>query len=219
MKRYGLTDLLLVLCLLLAIPAAAQNEECDCPGHPGEINKDVVESYDLIFRGQVKEPGSCRNDTASALFEGLELFRGEKVPRSIRLDYRCGSACSYAFVPGDEWLVYARNDSADAGRCIITYCERSRRFIADKKNDSYTMFNDMTWEEELKYLRKKVHPKPLFIENSDIERIESENLKVIDSNRDITIRDARKKMIIIGISFAVMVIFILAFKKWFKTDR
>lgn len=219
MKPSGRIKLLLPAFLLMSLSVWAQHEECDCPEHPGEVNKAVVESYDLVFRGKVQQAGNCTNGTASAVFEGLELFRGEKVPRYVTLNYSCGKACSYDFEKGTEWLLYARNDSVNTGRYLITFCERSRRFIADKKDDSYTMFNDMSWDEELAYLRKKVHPKPIFIENSDVQKIEEQNLKVIDANRDITIRDANKKMILIGISFLVMIIFILAFKKWFKTDR
>jgi|GEM_PF-607031 len=211
--------LLLSLLLSLSLPLAAQHEECDCPEHPGEVNKSIVESYDLIFRGKVQDAGICRNKTAAAVFKGLELFRGQQVPEQLSLLYNCGSACTYAFEKNDEWLVYARKDSIAPGNYRIVYCERSRRFSADKKDDSYTMYNDMSWDEELKYLRKKVHPKPLFIANSDVEKIQNENLKVIDANRDITIRDSRKKMILIAVSFAVMVLFILAFKKWFRTDR
>ncbi|HEY8366598.1 MAG TPA: hypothetical protein VIL57_05575 [Bacteroidia bacterium] len=216
MIKFGKINLLVILLLILNIKLWAQHEDCDCPEHPGRISKSKIEKFDLIFKGNVLEIGKCQNNIQKVLFRGTELFKGDLIPRELTLELSCHTACSFEFNKNEEWLIYAHNDSTKEFIWTANVCERSRKYPFNIKEDSYTLYNEQTYEEEIKYLRSNVHPKPLFIENKDLELVQQEELTVIDANRDITIKDVRTKAILLGVSLAFVLAIFFVTKRWFK---
>ena len=212
--RYGLINFLILF--LLPVSLFAQYDECDCPQHPGKINKEIVEDFDLIFRGKIISIEQCKNKEKRVLFYGEELFKGERIPREIPLLISCEKACSFQFELEEEWLIYAREDSTLPYFWRAELCERSRKIPIPGKEDPHILYNDMRYDEERAYLIKNVHPKPIFIENEDLKIIEQEGLKVIDANRDITLNHVPTKIILLAISLVFMLGLIFFMKKWMK---
>lgn len=214
--KFGKINLFFFLLFILPFSSFAQHEDCDCPEHPGKVNKPIIEQFDLIFKGNVIDIQDCKDEKRIVIFRGSELFKNDLTPKEIPLLIKCNKACSFNFSLNEEWLIYAHEDSTTPYQWTAELCERSRKFPLNSKEDSYTLYNEQTYEEELKHLRKNVHPKPIFIDNKDLDLIQEEELKVIDANRDITIKDVNLKLTLLGISFLCVIIFFFLSKRWFK---
>lgn len=217
MKKFGTIKFILFSIFFISpLFALAQHEECDCPEHPGKVNKKIIESFDLIFRGSVKEIHTCENQKQKVIFQGLELFRNDLTPWEISLEVNCNQACAFQFNTGEEWLIYAHEDSTQKSVWTAQVCERSRKVPKSKQDDAYTLYNDMSFQEELSHLRLNVHPKPLFIDNKDLEIVYQDELKVIDANRDITTKDVPTKLILLGVSFLTVILILWISRRIFK---
>lgn len=203
-----------VLLLLLTFVSAGQIHACDCPVHPGKLNKHKTDSFDIILRGRVVLPFPCSGNESQTRFEGLELFKGKGVPRILEVTHDCASACRMPFEKDQEWLLFIHADSV-RHTYRVTYCERNRMLYSDPSEDQYTLYNEMSYTEELKWLRISMLP-VYFLEPEQVESVIKQDLTIIDQNRNIRFAtNSQKLMIVIG-SFGFMVVLIWVVRRFLK---
>lgn len=198
------------LLLLTGVTALA----CDCPVHPGRLNKDKTDSFDIILRGKVVLSYPCSGKESQTRFEGLELFKGRAVPRILEITHDCVSACRMPFEKEQEWLLFIHTDSSK-NSYRVTYCERNRPRPGNGSQDDYTLYNEMSYPEELKWLRGNMLP-VYFLEPEQAEQVIKQDLTVIDQNRNIRFATNTQKIFIVLGSFAFMIVLIWAVRRFLK---
>ncbi len=183
--------------------------DCDCPNHPGKLNRKIIDVYPLVFQGFVDSSSACHNGYSKAFFTGIELYKGEKIPLHLSIKFKCEGSCKMEFSPGDIWLIYANLDSLTR-EFSVEYCERSRRYYAKNADDVHIMYNESTFKEETEYLKSILLP-AYFIEETDLKKIEAEKLKVITQNRELEFASGEQKIwILLGSTvFIILLIFVV----------
>jgi hypothetical protein len=81
------------------------------------------------------------------------------------------------------------------------------------ENDEYTIYTQMTWEEEILFLEKNF-PKKDFSTREVVK--EADNKKVIDATRPLEHATNREKIILVLVSFVGMLIIYFIVKKVLK---
>lgn len=199
------------LSIFLFVPKAFS---CDCPSHPGKITRSKSDSFDVIMRASVVLPFPCSGKESLTRFEGIELFKGKGIPKVLEITHDCASACRMPFEKEQEWLLYIKRDTTK-NEYRVNYCERNRMRFPDPKEDNYTLYNDMTYDEELNWLRKNLLP-AYFIEPEQVETIIKQDLTIIDQNRNIRFASDTQKLLIVGGSFIFMIVLIWVIRKFLK---
>lgn len=207
----GLRHTVWILLMLLGTTAAFA---CDCPVHPGKLNKDKTDSFDVILRGKVVLSYPCSGKESQTRFEGLELFKGQAVPRILEITHDCASACRMPFEKDQEWLLFIRSDSSKK-IYRVTYCERNRPLPADIRKDDYTLYNEMSYKEELTWLRGTMLP-VYFLEQEQAEQVIKQDLTIIDQNRNIRFASNSQKIMIVLGSFGFMIVLIWVVRRFLK---
>lgn len=198
--------LLFLFCSQFLITFA---NDCDCPNHPGKISRKIIDIYPVIFQGFADSSSACANGKAKAFFTGIELYKGEKIPLHLSINFKCEGSCKMEFNPGEIWLIYANRDSLTK-ELSVEYCERSRRYYSKNTDDVHIMYNESTFKEETEYLKSILLP-AYFIEESDLNKIEAEKLKVITQNRELEFASGEQKIwILLGSTvFIILLIFVV----------
>lgn len=207
MKKIFLTAF---LPLSLFLTAAA----CDCPVHPGKLTKTKTDSFPVIMRARVVLPFPCSGQESQTRFEGIELFKGKGIPRVLEITHDCKSACRMPFEKEQEWLLFIRTDSAQK-EYRVTYCERNRPKPSDPKRDDYTLYNEMSYEEEVRWLRKNMLP-AFFLEPEQAKTVITRDLTIIDQNRDMRYATDTQKIFIVAGSFLFMILLIWVVRRILK---
>jgi len=203
---------LLLLALVFLILNFKFSFACDCGEQLPEFSKEETEKYGLIFIGTVDsiQPGE-RNGLA--WFHGKELYKGLATP-VIAIQFDNYTSCRVPFEAGETWMIYAVKDSVNS-RWTVTYCSRSRKYPSQGEVDEYTVYSNLTFEEERKFLTA-IYPPKDFIPQNTIDDISENNKTVIDSNRNLMHADNRQKLLLIAASVIGMVLIYLVVKKWLK---
>lgn len=204
----------LTILPLLFLASFLQTFACDCPLHPGKLTKAKTDSFDVIMRARVELPFPCSGKESQTRFEGLELFKGQKMPRVADITHDCSSACRMPFEKGQEWLLFIHADSAGKN-FRATYCERNRPKPADSTKDAYTLYNEMSFDEELLWLRRNMPP-AFFLEPEAAQKVLEQDLTVIDQNRAIRYADSQQKILIVVGSFTFMIVLIWMVRRFLK---
>ena len=114
--------------------------------------------------------------------------------------FECNSTCYQKFNVGDEWIIYSRYKQVN--NCKLDWCSRSRKFFKSDKEDFYTLTYGNDYDDELKFLRKKLGLHRFLIE-----------AKIETGNRN-TIPNVNQTIIILLCSITVIVLFYFIFNKW-----
>lgn len=212
LSKGGLTLMLLVGFLIFSFRSLA----CDCPIHPGKLTKTKTDSFDVIMRGKVSLPFPCSGKESQTRFEGLELFKGKGIPRVIEITHDCQSACRMPFEKEQEWLLFLKLDSVNGkANFKVTYCERSRVKPSKVQDDEHTLYNEMSYVEELDWLRQNMLP-VYFLEPEEVEAVIKQDLTIIDQNRNIRYANNTEKIMIVIGSFLFMIVLIWIMRRFLK---
>lgn len=134
MKKFALLSI-----LLFHLPTIA----CECYVLP-DIRKSL-DDYSLIFRGTVTKVMEQDRD-AVALFEVLKVYKG-KTKKQIPVNFDHVSSCMMSFSPGEEWIIYAKEDKFK--RNNVDLCEHSRKNMgSDPARDHYFTGRMMSFQSE-----------------------------------------------------------------------
>lgn len=184
---------------------------CDCGQPLSPITKSATDSFQVITVARIikLEPGKT---IGVATFEGLTLYKGI-ISSPFIVNYDCISSCKMPFELGDVWLLYMKKNTA--GNFSVHYCERNRKKMPAGEEDEYTIYNQMTWDEEILFLEKNF-PKKDFTDASLVNLVDSAGKTVIDATRPLDHATDRQKIFLIVISIAAMSLFYIVVKKWLK---
>jgi hypothetical protein len=196
----------LVILVIVLFPFTGFAQEfaqaCNCKNQLKEISKEQTDQYDVVFHGYIKQLiHQDKEDYAefvvSTPYKGL-------VPRDIKIFYDSRTSCQMPFFPGDEWLIYAKKDSAHK-RWTVDYCERSRKFPEGDDMDYYTVYSGNTLQEELDFLEINYSNGQIVGEDT-LTMIEEKDIKVIDAHRADNYGTPREKIILLICSLAGMIV-------------
>lgn len=205
--RHFLKSGVLLLTLISSVGAMA----CDCGTQLPQISKEETERYGLIFVGRID---SLREGEkiGTAWFKGLELYKGLGTPE-VEIRYDAYTSCRMPFAPGQTWIIYASKNPQN-GRWHVEHCSRSRKLPEDGETDEYTIYSNITYEEERKFLASNYSLKD-FIKEETVAEIEKGNKKVIDSNREIIYANYTQKiLLVLGSIVGMGLIYLLVKKVW-----
>ena len=207
--------------LLLWVPGGilAQMPDCDCPQHPGKLSRKKAENFEIIILGEIDSLFNCSSQDrwGYGFIRIIRLFKGRYVPPHIFIQYPCVGACSFEFKSGQKWLFYGNRVSSTARFVIKVHpCERNRPLPQSKKNDDYTLFNEMTFEEETMFLRKYLLPAYLLPDSTSANLAESGQIKAIDANRNERFASPKEKLVLVILSLILFITILLVVRRLFR---
>lgn len=173
---------------------------CDCISQLSKLDKKQVESFDLVFVGQIIRIKQAENNCI-AFFKGITLYHGV-TSDTTEIHFDCSSSCEMPFNPGETWLIYAMKKD---GTLSVDYCERSRKKPSDKEQDDYIIYSGISYKEETGFLAK-YYPAKDFAGVSQMTKINNNEVTVIDQNRNLPHADTRQKIWLLLGSFVVLLL-------------
>jgi hypothetical protein len=197
----------LLLCMLCL--QTIQVFACDCGKLLPLLTKQEAEKSDIIVIATIQ---SIQQDSlkCSAVCKGNTLYKG-LFTQEFEVTFDCRTSCAMPFIVGQQWLFYLKKNNEQ--RYIINYCDRNRLKPLSSENDEYTIYTQMTWEEEILFLEKNF-PKKDFSTREVVK--EADNKKVIDATRPLEHATNREKIILVLVSFVGMLIIYFIVKKVLK---
>ncbi|MCX7743544.1 MAG: hypothetical protein N2167_03165 [Flavobacteriales bacterium] len=201
----------IILNILFVLLGSYSLLACDCGQLLPPLNKAATDSFQVITVARVVklEPGK---NTGVATFEGITLYKGI-ISSPFQVNYDCITTCKMPFEVGAIWLLYIKKNNT--GDFTVHYCERNRKKIPAGEEDEYTIYSQMSWDEEILFLEKNF-PKKDFVNASMVNEIDSTGKTVIDASRPLAHASDRQKVFLIVISVLGMLLIYLAIKKWIK---
>jgi hypothetical protein len=190
---------ILVLSFAFIILHSSFVKACQCPFT--SLSLDECAKYELIFRGKVISSAGCIDKQGEAVFEILELYKGN-TPMSFNVVYECGVECAQSFTAGEEWIIYTNYRQISNAK--MDWCSRSRKYFKNDKEDYYAVTYGNSYEEELAFLRKNLGTHKLLKEQPG--KNEERNI------RPSTLQSA----IMVLISIGAIVLFYYLFKRFLK---
>lgn len=187
-----------VWILLFFIIAGKSANACQCPVSGLSLNE--CEKYELIFKGKVISAKTCDNTPGLAIFEVLELFKGNS-EKKIKVYFNCENDCSKGFLVGEEWIIYTRYKQIDNAQ--MDWCSRSRKYFRFDKEDYYSVLYGNDYDDELNFLRT----------NLGNHRIMEKKQHPEERNRKPTLNES---ILILISSLAAIVLFYYLFNKFVK---
>jgi hypothetical protein len=172
---------------------------CECPLSSLSMNE--CERYEVILRGKVVQVKTCDDRPGEAVFEVLELYKGN-ASHNFKVLFNCNDACFYLFKPGEEWILYSRYKQVNTA--YMDWCSRSRRYFSNAKEDFYTSTYGNDYEEELAFLRK----------NLGLHRLVKEDLSQ-NYSRNVIPDKAETVWILLASAIGIILFYVL-FKRWVK---
>ncbi len=172
---------------------------CQCP--PTTLSLAECDKYELIFRGKILSSTGCIDKKGVAIFQVLELFKGNSFP-TFKVSFECEIECAQAFDPGAEWIIYTNYKQIDLA--LMDWCSRSRKFFKNEKEDYYSANYGNNYDSELSFLRTKLGNHALLKENP----YKSESRNIRPSNT--------QTIVMLIISLACIILFYYLFNKYFK---
>jgi len=146
-KNYFLPGLIVLFFIFLSSVSFA----CQCP--LSRLSLEECNKYEIIFRGRIKSSTGCQDKKGAAVFEILELYKGNSKAEFTVL-YECGVECAQEFNAGEEWIIYTRYKQIDNAK--MDWCSRSRKYFKNEKSDFYAMTYGNSYDAELTFLRTKL---------------------------------------------------------------
>lgn len=184
---------------------------CDCGQLLPPNNLSATDSFQVITVARIVKLEPCKNK-GLATFEGITLYKG-MISSPFKVSYDCITSCKMPFELNDIWLLYIKKNSN--GEWNVHYCERNRKKKSIGEEDEYTIYNQMTWEEEILFLEKHF-PKKDFVDTLLIEQVENSGKTIIDATRPLLHATDRQKIFLIGFSVLGMGLIYFFVKKWLK---
>ncbi|MCU0361697.1 MAG: hypothetical protein MUF75_13485 [Bacteroidia bacterium] len=187
-----------LLHLLFFMHATSVNA-CQCP--VTVLSLQECEKYDVIFRGKVLNTTTCNNKPGTAVFDVLELYKGN-AEKTFNVLFDCEGTCFYEFKAGEEWIIYSHYKQVNTAK--MDYCSRSRRYFNSANEDYYTSTSGNDYEDELKFLREKL----------GLHRV-LENKQNKDYSRNVVPNNSQSVVILL-ISIGAIIVFYIIFSRFVK---
>lgn len=184
---------------------------CDCGQLLPPISLSATDSFQVITVARVVElePGKTHG---IAIFDGITLYKG-MISSPFKVNYDCITSCKMPFELNDIWLLYMKKNKD--GIYSVHFCERNRKKKSMGEEDEYTIYNQMTWEEEILFLEKHF-PKKDFVDALLIDQVENTEKTIIDATRPLLHATDSQKIFLIVLSVLGMALIYFFVKKWLK---
>lgn len=150
---------------------------CQCP--VTSLTEKETNKYELIFRGKISSV-KLNGEHSEALFHVDELYKGNST-ETFKVLFNDLDACKLELRVGDEWIIYTNYIQIDKAK--LDFCSRSRKHIANIKEDFFEVNTGMTYDEELAYLQANLGLHKLLKDNPD--RVQNRN--IIPNTRELII--------------------------------
>lgn len=172
---------------------------CQCP--TTKLGLDECRKYELIFRGTVVDVADCAGKPGEAVFEVLELYKGNAT-KKFKVLFECGGECSAKFRVGEEWIIYSRYKQME--NALMDWCSRSRKYFRFANEDYYTVTYGNDYDDELQFLRKELGQHRLLADAP--QRSEQRNIR--PTNQEL--------LITLLCSLGAIILFYYLFNKFFR---
>ncbi len=163
MPRLFYIFLLSAFMILQALPVKA----CQCP--ITSLSMAECDKYELIFKGRIKTL-RLNGEKSEAIFTIEELYKGNSAP-TFKILFNNNDPCKIDLRPNDGWIIYCNYYQLESAK--LDFCSRSRKFIANIKEDFFYSTTNITFDEESKFLQTNLGLHKLLKEN--INRVENRN--------------------------------------------
>lgn len=137
--------------LLLIIASTQGVWACKCK--PTELTIVECRKFDLIFKCKIEAVTDCQNNRSIAEASILELYKGE-LTEKVNFSYDCASSCLMSFSKNETWLIYAKKNAQD--QFEVSLCDRNRMLFIKPEEDYYFTNTDISFEDEISYLKKNI---------------------------------------------------------------
>ena len=186
------------ICLLFLLKSTAI-KACQCP--LTELSSSECDKYEIIFKGKIISVTPCNDKFGTAIFEIGELYKGNATKQFAVL-FECGVTCAAEFNVGEEWIIYSRYKQID--KAIMDWCSRSRKHFTNAKEDFYSVTYGNDYEDELKFLQKKL----------GLHRTRTETKNGADNRNKMPTKN--QMIILLVVSLSAILLFYWLFNKYFK---
>jgi hypothetical protein len=179
--------------------SALLSEACQCP--VTQLSVEECNKYELIFKGRITKVIPCGGKFGEAVFEVEELFKGNATHLFTVL-FDCNEECAQQLNAGEEWIIYTNYKQIHNAK--MDWCSRSRKYFRNVKEDFYAVNNGIDYFEELSFLRSTLGQHRLL---SNKEPSAEGRNKLPDNNQSL---------LFLLVSIAVIVVFYVIFKRYFR---
>ena len=183
---------------LISLLQITSSQACTCP--PTELSLKECGKYEIIFRGKVKEVKDCEGRPGEAMFEVLELYKGNAT-KDFKVLFECKDVCAKKFQVGEEWIIYSLYKQINNAK--MDWCSRSRKYFRNNNEDFYLMNYGNDYDEELKFLR----------DNLGLHRLLKDSVNTGERNKK---PDSTELIWVLMASIAGIVVFYFVFNRLFK---
>lgn len=141
---------------------------CQCP--VTSLTEKETNKYELIFRGKISFV-KLNGEHSEALFRVDELYKGNSA-EEFKVLFNDLDPCKLELRVGDEWIIYTNYIQIDKAK--LDFCSRSRKYIANIKEDFFEVNTGITYDEELTYLQTNLGLHKLLKNNPN--RVQNRNI-------------------------------------------
>jgi hypothetical protein len=198
-------SLLIFLFSFLSLTSLA----CECP--PSEpLSKEIADKFDVIFYGRIDSIKPCSSDgIGTAYFTIINLYKGA-AEQHVAVDYDCTSECLMSLAKDESWIIYAVYQKFDL--LTVSLCSPSRKKFTGGETDHYQVISQKSFDEENDFLQQSF----------GIKAFSSHN-ELNDKQREMQPHNEQPsawgKLWLLLVSLAVLAIFFIVIKKFFKNDK
>ena len=72
----------------------------------------------------------------------------------MQLSFDCATSCQMSFAKDEIWLVYGKHN--EQNQLELNFCDRNRKYFSSAMDDYFSLNLGLTFEEEIKYLKKNI---------------------------------------------------------------
>ncbi len=143
---------------------------CQCP--LTQLNETETNKYDIIFKGKITHI-NLQKEKSELLFTVEELYKGT-ITEQFTVLINNLDECKLEMREGDEWLIYSNFKQINNAQ--LNFCSRSRKFFKNIKEDFFTVNSGLSYDEEIRYLQKKLGLHKCLKKNLDQTDVEHRNI-------------------------------------------
>ena len=145
--------------------------------------------------------GECR-DLGTCVFQVDELYFGNTT-KNIEAFYDCSTSCMMNFSVGEEWIIYG--EYVQVEKIKVEFCSRSRKLLSSDFAEVDQIAYGLSAKDELAWLKNNLGVKELKAEKPT---------KALGHTNEQP--NSNTKIILIAVSVAAMVMFLLLIKRFLK---
>lgn len=194
----ALKHIILIFLMPLLASITSTAKACQCPFT--SLSAQECDKYELIFKGHINSV-QLDGSKSFAMFTVDELYKGNTAS-AFKIMFNDEDPCKISMRPDDEWIIYCNYYQLESAK--LDFCSRSRKFFKNIKEDFFYSTTNVTYDEELRFLKNTLGLHKLRKEQSN----QAGNRNQIPSHRQF--------IITLICSVLAIIVFYWLFNKFFK---